>query len=128
MNEPDFGLFALTGADLRDAGIALTDEHASIRWRALAAEAITWCADNLEDFTTDDVWAYLAQSGRDIIETERNPSAIGPAMRRAAIAGLIVKIGATRVSVRPTRHCQELRIWKRIPLTNTRSSCQTRKA
>jgi len=128
MNEPDFGLFAPTGADLRDAGMALTDGHASTRWKALAAEAITWCADNLEDFTTDDVWAYLAQSGRDIMETERNPSAIGPAMRRAAIARLIVKIGATRVSVRPTRHCQELRIWKRIPQTDMRSLCQTQKA
>ena len=112
MNEPDFGLFAQTGADLRDAGMALTDGHASTRWKALAAEAITWCADNLEDFTTDDVWAYLAQSGRDIMETERNPSAMGPAMRRAAVEGVIVKVGTVRPSIRPSQHCQEIRIWR----------------
>ena len=70
MSKLDFGLFAPTGADLRNVGMSQTNDHASTRWKVLAAEAITWCAENLHDFTTDDVWAYLARSGRDIIETE----------------------------------------------------------
>ncbi len=75
MSKLDFGLFAPTGADLRNVGMSQTNDHASTRWKVLAAEAITWCAENLHDFTTDDVWAYLARSGRDIIETERNSRA-----------------------------------------------------
>lgn len=107
----NFGLFE-TGAERRDAGMATTNRHASTRWKVLAAEAILWCAKNLTDFTTDDVWAYLTRSGHDIIETERNPSAMGPAMRRAAVKGVIVKVGTVRPSIRPSQHCQEIRIWK----------------
>jgi len=108
---PTFGLFE-TGATLRDTGMAQADAHAATRWKALAAEAIAWCARNHDDFTTDDVWAFLAESGQDIMETERNPSAMGPAMRRAASAGRIVKVGTVRPSTRPSQHCQEIRVWK----------------
>lgn len=112
MSALDFGLFA-TGEMLRDRGMTAANESAATRWKELAAEAIARCAAIYEDFTTDEVWVEIAASGRDLIESERNPSALGPAMRRAARANVIVKVGTVRPSTRPSQHCNVLRIWKR---------------
>lgn len=102
-----------TGEQLRDEGMAKTDGKASARWKELAHEAVVLVSGILPDFTTDDVWAALEKSGRDVIEEERNPSAMGPVMRRAAFAGIIIKTGATRPSTRATRHVAELRVWRK---------------
>lgn len=102
-----------TGEALRDKGMQESDDHASLRWRELADQAIVLVSGILPEFTTDDVWAALEQSGRDAIETERNPSAMGAAMARMARAGMIIRTGTTKPSARPSRHVAEMRVWRK---------------
>lgn len=104
---------APTGDDLAVAGIQQSSERASDRWKALAYECVILCADVLPTFTSDDIWFALEHSRRDVIETERNPSALGGVMRRAVHAGAIEKTGAVRKSLRPSQHSQEIREWRR---------------
>jgi len=93
-------------------GMADAEDGASLRWLALARDCVAVCASTLPQFTTDDVWAALERSGRDIIESERNPSAIGVVMLAAKRAGTIRKVeGVTVTSTRPSRHGQLLRVW-----------------
>ena len=93
-------------------GMTDAEDGASLRWLALARDCVAVCAAVLPQFTTDDVWAALERSGRDIIESERNPSAIGVVMLAAKRAGTIRKVeGVTVTSTRPSRHGQLLRVW-----------------
>lgn len=94
------------------AGMREAEDGASERWLTLARRCVELCAATLPVFTTDDVWATLEQSGRDIVESERNPSAIGVVMLAARRDGVIRKVpGATVTSTRPSRHGQLLRVW-----------------
>ena len=96
-------------------GMADAEDGASLRWLALARDCVAVCASTLPQFTTDDVWAALERSGRDIIESERNPSAIGVVMLAAKRAGTIRKVeGVTVTSTRPSRHGQLLRVWAAV--------------
>lgn len=94
-------------------GIQRADDHASTRWKALATQCVRICADTLPDFTSDDIWAALAHSTKDIIEGERNPSALGPVMLAMARTGYITKTGTVRPSKRPAQHGQEIRVWRK---------------
>ncbi len=96
-------------------GMADAEDGASLRWLALARDCVAVCASTLPQFTTDDVWAALERSGRDIIESERNPSAIGVVMLAAKRAGTIRKVeGVSVTSTRPSRHGQLLRVWAAV--------------
>ena len=96
-------------------GMTAAEDGASIRWLALAGDCVTLCAAVLPQFTTDDVWAALERSGRDIIQSERNPSAIGVVMQAAKKSGTIRKVeGVTVTSTRPSRHGQLLRVWTAV--------------
>jgi hypothetical protein len=96
-------------------GMTAAEDGASIRWLALAGDCVALCAAVLPQFTTDDVWAALERSGRDIIESERNPSAIGVVMQAAKKSGTIRKVeGVTVTSTRPSRHGQLLRVWTAV--------------
>ena len=93
-------------------GMQDAEDGASTRWLALARRCVEVCAATMPSFTTDDVWAAVERSGRDVLETERNPSAIGVVMRAAQKAGMIRKLpGVTVTSTRPSRHGQLLRVW-----------------
>jgi len=108
-------LAALTGVERAAVGMMTAELHASTRWIDQAFQAVLFCAFRLSqpDFTSDDVWAVLERSGRDEIETERNPSALGAVMVRAKRCGFIVKTGEVRASARPSQHNQEIRVWRR---------------
>ena len=96
-------------------GMTAAEDGASLRWLALARDCVALFAAVLPQFTTDDVWAALERSGRDIIESERNPSAIGVVMQAAKKSGTIRKVeGVTVTSTRPSRHGQLLRVWTAV--------------
>lgn len=94
-------------------GMQDAEDGASTRWLTLARRCVELCAATMPSFTTDDVWAAVERSGRDILETERHPSAIGVVMRAAQKAGTIRKVdGLTVTSTRASRHGQLLRVWE----------------
>ena len=107
-SDPQLDVFAAIQQGMQDA-----ENGASLAWLRLAAQCVELCARTLPRFTTDDVWAALQASGRDILETERHPSAIGVVMRAAQKAGTIRKVdGLTVTSSRASRHGQLLRVWE----------------
>jgi hypothetical protein len=106
-SDPQLDVFTAIQQGMQDA-----EEGASLAWLRLAAQCVETCARTLPRFTTDDVWAALQASGRDILETERNPSAIGVVMRAAQRAGTIRKVPGAVTSARPSRHGQLLRVWQ----------------
>lgn len=96
--------------DTQDA-VARAGLHASIRWHENALAAVRLCADTMrEGFTTEDVWAVLEQSGRDVIESERNPKALGAVMQTAKRKGIIRHDGEFREN--PRRHMTPCRVWR----------------
>lgn len=101
-----------TPEQARERGIRKADDHASIRWREAAAKAVRLCADLLPDFTADSVWEVLEKGGADVIETERNPSALGPVILAFARDQYIQKTGELRPSKFARRH-RELTVWTR---------------
>ena len=101
-----------TPLEARQEAINRAEAHASTRWQDAAIRAIRLCADVLPDFTADDVWVALEKGGADIIETERNPAAMGPAFRAVARLGYIQKTGQARPSIFIRRH-RDLTVWAR---------------
>ena len=119
---PDLFVQLAEGERLKAEGIAQADLHAAERWRQAAFEAVVLVSGLLPEFTTEDVWAALEQAGRDPLETERNPSAMGAVMLRAARAGLITKTGTYATSTRPSRHVAEMRVWRKTTTEEYRAN------
>lgn len=93
---PGIDLFlsaAKAETEKRDA-MAQAELHASQRWLDAAYEAVILVSGLLPEFTSTDVIAALTKGGKDVIESERNLTAMGSVMLRAARNGLIVKTGA----------------------------------
>jgi hypothetical protein len=85
---------------LKREGMATAELHASERWAQAAYDAVVFVSGLMPDFTAADVWATLKGGERDPIESERNPTAMGAVMARAARDRLITPTG----EYRPTGH------------------------
>lgn len=81
-------------------------EHADPAWLAAAREEVQRLAGMRVLFTTDDVWAALAERG----VTTHEPRALGSVMQAARRAKLIVPVGY-RSSSRPECHGRPVRTW-----------------
>jgi hypothetical protein len=94
------------------AGLAKIEASTPNDVKKFLDSAVIRVAKKQSSFTTDDVHFEidsLAASGKRI--TKINPSAIGPAMMRAARAGFIQKINQFIPSTRPSRHGNSLPVW-----------------
>ena len=86
-----------------EAAIQQVDENADQQWKEEALEVVqklAWC---LEEFTPDHIW--------NVIRKPREPSALGPVMRRAVREGWIEPTERFVKSKIPTRHCHNIRVW-----------------
>lgn len=95
---------------LKREGMARAELHASERWMQLAYDAVIFVSGLLPDFTSADVIAALKDSGRDVIESERNLVAMGAVMSRAAREKLITKTGEYRETGSHRRPCT---VWRK---------------
>lgn len=89
-------------AQTRKRAIEQVDRNADADWKQRAAEVIERVCHERETFTADDLWDYL--------DAPRTPSAIGPALLRAARDGLCEPTD----TYRPTRFRQrhhDVRVW-----------------
>ena len=100
-----------TATQAKARAIQPAEDHAANRWRENAWKALRLCTDILPAFTSEDVWAALQQAGADPLESDRNPSALGPIFLRAARDDLIRKTGRTRPSTREVCH-RDLTEWE----------------
>lgn len=100
---------SLTGEDLRDAGIAQTDENTSDRWKDAADRAIAqlaWdCKIGLRDqFSSEDVRALAG-------DPPDNPNAMGARFLHARRRGVIHLVGYG-VATRPEAHACRLTFYR----------------
>ena len=102
--------------------MATAELHASDRWNAAAMRAVVLVSALLPSFTASDVWAALREGGHDIIESERNPTAMGAVMLRAARQGLIIATGAYT----PTGHHKRPQMcWRKTSVAEFRTHQET---
>jgi hypothetical protein len=94
------------GIELRDSAIDAV-ERANTEWIERAYQAVRTLATKNAIFTSDDVW--VAVEGE-----PREPRAMGAAMRRAALDGIIVATDRTVLSLRPNCHRRPIRVWRSL--------------
>jgi len=68
-------------------------------------------AQEVDEFTTDDLWAAL---DRLMIDRPPEPRAIGAAMRAAKAAGYAEPTDRTKLSLRPCCHRRPVRVWRSL--------------
>lgn len=96
-------------ARARDIDMARVDLHADPEWKDIAYDAVCATAQELPNgFIVDDVWKHMPHW----IEEPREPRAMGPVMRRAQSAGVIIPTNEYRPSARVTAHRNPRRVWK----------------
>ncbi len=101
-------------AAARDAAIDRVDENADEAWKKAAAVIVERLCRTRGEFTTDDVWKLLADSGRGTHE----PRAMGAVMRTAATGGLCANTGRVVKSVREECHNRPVAVWRSLVLAS----------
>jgi hypothetical protein len=81
--------------------------RANPEWVVDVGAAIRHVAETMHEFTTDDVWARLAEVSE---HTTREHRAMGPCMRAAANKGWIEATYSTVISAR--RRGAPVRVWR----------------
>ena len=102
---------APAGVEARDKAISRVERNADPRWLTHAHTAIEALCRLRREFTTDDVWEYLAAHQ---LDRPDEPRALGAIMRSAAHAGLIVATDRYVNSERPECHARPVKVWRAI--------------
>lgn len=114
-------MFAQADADERGKreGMAQAELHATERWTQKAYDAVVFVSGLMPDFTAADVWRALKDGGHDIVETERNPTAMGAVIARVARDRLITPTG----EYRPTGHHKRPQMcWRKTTVSEFRGN------
>ena len=101
---------ATAAAAARDEAMERVEEHADDAVLAAADTAVKYLASTRDEFTIDAVQYLLDQQGLAF----REPKALGPVMRRAALAGLIEGTDRWVNSVRVSNHRRPVRVWRSL--------------
>ena len=102
---------APTAVETRDRAIARVDRNADPRWKIHARNAIEALCRLRREFTSDDVWDYVAAHQ---LETPDEPRALGAVLRSAGQAGLIAATDRYVNSERPECHARPIRVWRAL--------------
>ena len=100
-----------SAVEARDKAIEQVEANANPDWKKHAYTAIEHLARMRPQFTTDDVWQYMAD--RDIV-APHEPRALGAIMVAAAKAGLIAPTDRYTPSARPECHRRPIKIWRSL--------------
>ena len=80
-------------------------------WIETAIAAVRLLAVTNHEFTTDEVWAALDERN---VEPPSEGRAMGAAMHRAALLGIIKATDRTRKSSRVACHARPVRVWQSL--------------
>lgn len=92
----------------KQEGINLSYHNSDSIWKKAAGEALIAVAKQNQSFTTDEVWAYLANLG---IHTGEN-RAIGGVIQSGIRAGVMVHTGNYRKTDRKEAHKRPISIYQ----------------
>ena len=101
---------AIAGEQACEEAIAQVDEHANPDWKQAAFEDGERVARKLPFFTTDPIWAELAEDSA----WTHEPRAMGAVMRSLVGAGVCRKTERTVKTIRVAAHRRDLRIWQSL--------------
>lgn len=93
-----------------DKAVALAGSHANPDWNREAEATVSILCKRGQDFTTDDVWQLMEQTGL----TTREPRALGAIIRKLAKDRLIYQTGGYRKSLRKECHRRPLAVWRPV--------------
>jgi hypothetical protein len=95
----------ITAELLRDEALEQVAQGESSAWVDTLRDMVVLVAREKEEFTSDDVWRWLA-------ELPSEPRILGSVMSALAKEGLIEKTGTYRKSKRPECHARPLAVWR----------------
>lgn len=92
-------------AGVVEEAIARADRGMDPGWRERALQALYAVACTRPEFTSEDLW--------DVLDRPREPSAMGPILRRGITSGWCMWTGSVRPSSRPTQH-RDVKIYRSL--------------
>lgn len=90
-------------------GIQRADDNADELWKETALDGVQLLARRMDEFTTDELIAWLERCEEDT----HNKAALGPVMQRAARLGWIENTGRMVQSKIPRRH-RKITVWRSL--------------
>ena len=97
-----------TATQLRDKALEQVEDNANKAWTDLVEKIISDLADEMIQFTSDDVWNELKNYPE--VQTHQ-PAAMGAMFRKATTLGLIKPSDSFIASKRPISHARPIRVW-----------------
>jgi hypothetical protein len=110
VNEQQLLDFAARGAAAQAAAneaIARVEANAELKFLTAALDAVRRCADELNCFTTDDVWDRLDVEAHE-------PRALGAVMRTAQRERIATPTDGYEKSRRSECHARPIRVWRSL--------------
>lgn len=95
---------------LKQAGMEAAYQYADLSWKDIAAKALMQVAQTKAEFTTDDMWEIINETG--IVTSENR--AMGAIMQSASRAGMIKATGYFLPSKRVSKHKSPTRVWQSL--------------
>jgi hypothetical protein len=97
-----------TATQLRDQALEQVEDNANKTWTDLVAKIIADLANQMTEFTSDDVWNELKNYPE--VQTHQ-PAAMGAMFRNASKLGHIKPSDSFIASKRPVSHARPIRVW-----------------
>lgn len=98
-----------------DEAIARVEAAAYQSWIFKARRAVRFLARQNAEFTSEEVWALLAQHN---IDPPREPRAMGAVFRTMKAAGVIKSTGIYRAGSRVESHGRPVMVWRSLEGVN----------
>lgn len=95
---------------LKQQGMEAAYQYADLDWKKIASDALRKCAETKPEFTTDDMWEIINQTG--VVTSENR--AMGAIMQSASRAGIIKSTGYFLPSKRVSKHKSPTRVWQSL--------------
>jgi hypothetical protein len=97
-----------TATQLRDEALEQVEENANKAWTDLVTKIIADLANQMAQFTSDDVWKELSNYPE--VQTHQ-PAAMGAMFRKASKSGHIQPSDSFIASKRSVSHARPIRVW-----------------
>jgi hypothetical protein len=97
-----------TAIELRDKALEQVEDNANKVWTDLVAKIIGQLANQMTQFTSDDVWDELKSYPE--VQTHQ-PAAMGAMFKNASQTGQIQPTDRFIASKRPISHARPIRVW-----------------
>ena len=111
MNYAQLTLDGFEAPSAKIVAIAKAEKNADPLWMRAAEYCIEQACLNRDEWTTDLIWEQLDHAN---VPAPREPRAMGAAIRKAAVSGLIEATGRYVQSTREVNHQRPIMVWRSL--------------